>query len=414
MRIAIWHDLPSGGGKRALYDHVSGLLGLGHQVDSWCTSTADQRFLPLSDLVTEHVVGLELKVRQPAHALANWATSGATGTYELLRAMDLHSRECAAQINQRQFDLVLVGSSYHVGAPPIGRYLESPSVLYLQEPYRQLYEALPRLPWPALPHRSPGVVSGAHRLRDSALVRALRVQAREELDNVRSYDRVLANSHFSRESMVRAFGIDPRVCYLGVDTTRYKDFGLPRKRVVVGIGEFDPRKRVEVAIRAVSRLSTPRPALNWVGNAANEQYLRGLRELARKSRVDFAPLVAVPHDKVVDLLNEASVMLYAPRLEPFGYAPLEGGACGLPVVARAEGGVRESVVHDETGWLVEDDDGLADALERALADDELRSRARTSARKHIETTWSLEGATRRLEAHLAEVAGQAQVPRRTP
>jgi hypothetical protein len=30
MKIAVWHNLGSGGGKRALYDHVVGLLARGH------------------------------------------------------------------------------------------------------------------------------------------------------------------------------------------------------------------------------------------------------------------------------------------------------------------------------------------------------------------------------------------------
>jgi hypothetical protein len=30
MKIAVWQNLPSGGGKRALYYHVRGLVELGH------------------------------------------------------------------------------------------------------------------------------------------------------------------------------------------------------------------------------------------------------------------------------------------------------------------------------------------------------------------------------------------------
>ena len=45
-------------------------------------------------------------------------------------------------------------------------------------------------------------------------------------------------------------------------------------------------------------------------------------------------------------IHSTAAMLYAPRLEPFGLAPLEANACGLPVIAVPEGGVRETVVHE--------------------------------------------------------------------
>ena len=32
MKIAIWHNLPSGGGKRALYNHIKALKENGHYV----------------------------------------------------------------------------------------------------------------------------------------------------------------------------------------------------------------------------------------------------------------------------------------------------------------------------------------------------------------------------------------------
>ena len=60
MRIAVWHNLPSGGAKRALHDQVRGLVGRGHVVESWCPPTADQEFLSIGQLVPEHVVPLEM------------------------------------------------------------------------------------------------------------------------------------------------------------------------------------------------------------------------------------------------------------------------------------------------------------------------------------------------------------------
>jgi hypothetical protein len=56
VRIAVWHNLPSGGGKRALVDQVAALQARGHHIESWCPPSADQDFLPLGQLIPEHVV----------------------------------------------------------------------------------------------------------------------------------------------------------------------------------------------------------------------------------------------------------------------------------------------------------------------------------------------------------------------
>lgn len=409
MRIAVWHNLPSGGGKRALYDQVSGLLERGHEVESWCPPTADQTFLPLGDLVAEHVVPMTVANRLMTNQAVNRLSKGATVRLARLRAMEEHSRRCTMEISDSRFDVLLAASSEGLAVTGLAKYLKLPTVLYLQEPHRPLYEAHPRLPWPALPKQSPGPIRVLQHLREAAFLRALRIQAREELEGALAYDRLLANSYFSRESMLRAYGIEARVCYLGVDLARYVDRGAARRHMVVGIGRFAGHKRVDAAIRAVGDIPAPRPSLTWIGDVADERYLQTLHNLAARQGVTFHPLVAIPAARVVDVLNEAAVMVYAPRLEPFGYAPLEAAACGLPVVAKAEGGVRECVIDGVTGFLVESDAGLGPALQRVLADKDLAKRMGSAARHNSEVNWSLDAATARLEFHLLEVARTAGV-----
>src|SRR5580658_6941255 len=100
MRIAVWHNLPSGGGKRALYDHVSGLLDRGHEVESWCPPTADQEFLPLGDLIVEHVAPMTTSDDVVLKRALNYRSKRASGLLARLKAMDEHSRRCASEINQ--------------------------------------------------------------------------------------------------------------------------------------------------------------------------------------------------------------------------------------------------------------------------------------------------------------------------
>ena len=60
-------------------------------------------------------------------------------------------------------------------------------------------------------------------------------------------------------------------------------------------------------------------------------------------------------------------MLVVPNVEEFGIAAVEAQAAGRPVVALDAGGPRETVVHGETGLLVESGDPRA--LGRALRED---------------------------------------------
>ncbi|HEY7768805.1 MAG TPA: hypothetical protein VIB55_11630, partial [Longimicrobium sp.] len=55
MRIAVWHNLSTGGGKRALHTHVRGLVERGHELRVWTVSERHD-YLPLAGLAPERVV----------------------------------------------------------------------------------------------------------------------------------------------------------------------------------------------------------------------------------------------------------------------------------------------------------------------------------------------------------------------
>jgi len=97
----------------------------------------------------------------------------------------------------------------------------------------------------------------------------------------------------------------------------------------------------------------------------------------------------VPHDELGPLYERAAVVAVPSHREGFGVVCAEAMAYGRPVVAGAVGGLLDLVVDGETGLLVQPRDvaGLREALERLLADAELRRRlgenARRRAREHF-------------------------------
>jgi len=80
-------------------------------------------------------------------------------------------------------------------------------------------------------------------------------------------------------------------------------------------------------------------------------------------------------------------------------------ACGTPVVGVREGGVRETVVHGETGLLVERDPRLfADAVSSLLRDPERRDDMGRQGVEYVKREWSWERSVATLERRLEEAA----------
>ena len=139
----------------------------------------------------------------------------------------------------------------------------------------------------------------------------------------------------------------------GVDTERFTWQNKKRENFTVSVAALLPTKNIEFLIQSLATICADRrPKLILISNMVDGSYLDRVQSLANKSGVDFELKHRIEDAELIDLLNRARMMLYAPRLEPFGYAPLEANACGLPVVAVAEGGVRKTFRTASTGcWL---------------------------------------------------------------
>lgn len=393
--------MPSGGGKRALYYHVRGLVERGHTVEAWCPSTADQRYLPINEFINEHILPLKWKPRTAKNHLSRF-----TATYrdvtDKIQAMDQHCQQCAEEINCGNFDLLFANACMFFRVTSIGRYTQIPKVIYLQEPYRWLYEAMPKLPWiaqsePEKSWWSPFYLKNF--LHDLIKVQGLRVQAREELLNAQAFDSILVNSFFSRESILRAYGLDATVCYLGIDSKLFFNQSKQKENLIVGIGAFVPEKNIKFVIEALAGINVQlRPRLVWIGNVASTSYLEEIKRFAKSVAIDFEARVRIEDEELLDVLNRAMMMVYAPRLEPFGFAPLEANACEVPVIAVAEGGVREVVIDGVNGLLVEHNvKSMADAIQRLINDKAYARKLGENGRQLVLNKWSLDASIERLE-----------------
>ncbi len=79
-------------------------------------------------------------------------------------------------------------------------------------------------------------------------------------------------------------------------------------------------------------------------------------------------------EEIRDIYARADVFVAPANLESFGIAALEARCAGLPVVAKAQTGIREFVTHEREGLLAATDADMARQLTRIVNDPDLRER----------------------------------------
>ncbi|MFD3811687.1 glycosyltransferase [Rhodococcus sp. NPDC058639] len=181
-----------------------------------------------------------------------------------------------------------------------------------------------------------------------------------------------ANSDFVRRRVERAWGVEARVIFPPVDTTRISSVpdwstelsepesslleSLP-DRFVLGASRFVPYKRLDWVIRAADLAGLP---VVVAGSGPEETRLR---KLADEARVPVRVL-SRPSDEMLYALYQRAHVYVFPAIEDFGIMPVEARAAGARVIVNELGGASETVVEGVDGLHFRDDsvESLAECI----------------------------------------------------
>src|SRR5712692_1101782 len=108
MKIALFHNLPSGGAKRVVYEHARRLKALGHTLDLYTFETVDEKFLPLQDIVRKTIRFPWLKSPNSGEILSRMLR---------LRRIQHWHEEIAQAMNGEGYDLAYLHTCLATGAP---------------------------------------------------------------------------------------------------------------------------------------------------------------------------------------------------------------------------------------------------------------------------------------------------------
>jgi D-inositol-3-phosphate glycosyltransferase len=191
-----------------------------------------------------------------------------------------------------------------------------------------------------------------------------------------------------------AYGVPPDRVFVvpgGVAVDEFRPDGAVSTGTfrAITFGRLLPRKGVGTIIEALAHV--PGVELVVVGGPERASFDRDAearRLIALTRRLDVADRVVflgqVPHEAMPRLIRSADVAVSVPWYEPFGIAPLEAMACGVPVIASAVGGHLDTVLDGVTGLHVppRDPKALARSLRELRADGELRRSLGGAAAEH--------------------------------
>ena len=205
------------------------------------------------------------------------------------------------------------------------------------------------------------------------------------------------------------------VIYPGVDSRWYcPDPGMPRAAVptFLYVGRLKRYKGVDTALRAFAAARRVRPGLAF-DIAGQGDDLPRLERLAAALGLGAAVRFRgfVPEAEKRDMLRRAWAVVFPSPKEGWGISNVEAAACGTPALASDSPGLRESVRHGVSGYLVPHGDvtALADRMVELAGDPQLVEGLGRGARAFAETL-SWDAAAAAAERHLAGVIGKGGGP----
>ena len=249
-------------------------------------------------------------------------------------------------------------------------------------------------------------------------------------------DAVVAVSRGTRADILRVAPVRPErvhVIYNGIDTRLYRPvaekdalqrFGVdPSRPIVLFVGRITRQKGIVHLARAIPSIDASAQVVLCAGAPDTPEIAAEMEEAVADAQRQRGNVVWIqemlPREAIIQFYSHATVFCCPSIYEPFGIINLEAMACGTPVVASAIGGIPEVVTDGVTGVLVpvEQQDvapfepldpprfsaDLAAAINRLLADADLRQRMTQTGRERIEREFAwpaIAGQTAELYASL--------------
>jgi len=312
----------------------------------------------------------------------------------------------------RWFDVVLV---HHHIDPFLAYYLtcslRSKLVWYCGEPLRALWEdrlsgiSYKELKTSVIPTSISSYGEGFTSIFLSKHLYSFSIAFLRSLDRVtaRSYRKIIANSHYTREVITKLYDLDTmvEVVYPGVDSAGQKYFhgdeGLGD--YILSVASMIPMKNHVNLLNAfylLTRECEREVGLVIIGSGPLEDRIRSMVHKLKLKDVVIRSDVA--ESELANYYRRCRFIVHQALYEPFGLVPVEAALFGKPSIVSEIGGTRETVIDGETGFRVDPDNpkSIADAMRCLIEDENLVIEMGIKARERALNNFTIERSTKNL------------------
>ncbi len=211
-----------------------------------------------------------------------------------------------------------------------------PAVWYCHTPYRYFYEPFRSLALGEIKNPVKKFLKSNFSLMATGIDKFL----------VGKVDKIACNSENIQRRIRQIYNRDAAVTYGPVDMEKFKY--KREKEFYLCAGRIEKVKRVKLVVRAFGKM--PDKKLIIAGSSKDEKYLNYLKSIAGRNVKFFEN---VSDNNLRNFYSACIAVIYMPMLEDFGLVPIEAMASGKPCIGADEGGLRETIVHEKTGLLIE-------------------------------------------------------------
>ena len=230
-------------------------------------------------------------------------------------------------------------------------------------------------------------------------------------------DALIAVSEETKEDVIKHFNVDEdkvKVIYNGINLQQYvqtsesstlDEYGVNKnKPYVLFVGRITRQKGIIHLVNAIKYIDPDTQIVLCAGAPDTKEIGKEMEDAVNEVKRTRDNVIwidkMVTKEEIIQLYSHADVFCCPSIYEPFGIINIEAMACNTAVVASAVGGIKEVVVHGETGLLIPLEQqteapfepinpdkfarDLADGVNKVISNKDLRESMATKGRKRVE------------------------------